>query len=298
MRSAALVFAIASAFAQGGIEGVRSGLLYDPPSASIRFVEGVPGAAFLGRPILERVQAAWISPSGRVALARVEGASVELRNLGAEAVETVGLGVDVRKARWSPAGRYAVVWLADGQLGVWDAESGMWRMTAHTDGEGEIAGAAVTEEGTLLTAWFNGETTRLTSLREGERQELGHVRGKGAIACGAGIAALVGESEIALFNGEGEIWRISTGREDQPVGAEVIGGWIAAAFGGENPELVFWTLEGKESRLPLEVLPDRLEALAGADGLLLKLREQKGDEIWVAVRRGNHWLAFFVPAGE
>lgn len=298
MRFAALTFALASAFAQGGFEGVRSGLLYDPPTASIRFVEGVPGAAFLGLPILEGVQAASISPSGQAALARTHDVWVAVRNLDAERPEMVDLGVEVQQARWSPGSKYVAVWRADGLLGVWDVDAGVWTNLVQAGDDGQLAGVSVTDEGTLLAAWFDGQSTRLTSLEEGAWQEMGRVRGRGAIACGSAIAALVGEGEIAVFQGKGEIWRKSTGREEEPIGAEIVGNWIGAAFGGEKPELVFWMFDGKESRLALETAPDRLEALAGSGGFLLKLREQKGEEIWVAARRGNEWLSLFIPAGE
>lgn len=299
MRAAVFVLAISAAWAQGGIEGVRSGVLFDAPSGSIRFVEGIPGAAHLGGPAAEGLEAASVSPSGRVALARRDGIWVALRGLGTETLESVELGEEIQAARWSAGGRYAAAALADGRIGVWDAEAMEWLCKAEAAETGELAGVAVTEEGLLLAGWFDGESTRLASRKEGAWQEMGRVKGRGVVAAAGPMTALVGGSEMAVFAGGEEAWRTPTGREDGPVAVAIHEGAVVAAFGGDRPELAWWGVEGGEAdRLALDLAPDRLEPLAGGDGLVLRQRQRPGDEIWVAVRRGTGWAAYFVPAGE
>lgn len=299
MKASVLALAISAAWAQSGIEGVRSGVLFDAPSGSIRFMEGIPGAAHLGGPAAEGLEAASVSPSGRVALAKRDAAWVALRGLGTETLESIELGEEIQGVQWSGAGRYAAVALADGRVGVWDAEAMEWLLKAEAAETGELAGAAVTEEGLLLAGWFDGESTRLASWKDGAWQEMGRVRGRAAIACSVKLAVVAGEGEMAVFASGEEAWRSPMGREDAPVGLAIQGELIAAAFGGDQPELVWWKAEGGEAqRLALELTPDRLEPLAGGNGLVLKQRERAGDEIWVAVPRGEGWAAYFVPAGE
>lgn len=299
MRASVLALAISAAWAQGGIEGVRSGVLFDAPSGSIRAVEGVPGSAHLGGALAQDIEAASISPSGRAALARRGGAWVALRGLGTETLEIAEIGEELDGVQWSERGRYAAASLAGGQLGVWDAEAMEWVLKATAPDEGELASVAWTDEGSLLAGWFDGESTRLARWQEGLWQEIGRVRGRGRIACSGALTALAGEGELAVFAGADEAWRASTGREDGPVGVAIYAGAIVAAFGGDQPELVWWKAEGGEAqRLALELAPDRLEPLAGGSGFVLKQRERAGDEIWVAVPRGTGWAAYFVPAGE
>jgi len=61
---------------------------------------------------------------------------------------------------------------------------------------------------------------------------------------------------------------------------------------------VWWRPGGAPQRLSLDFSPERVERLAGGQGLVLKRREKAGDEIWVAVWRDGQWAVFFVPAGD
>ncbi|GIU73193.1 MAG: hypothetical protein KatS3mg004_0280 [Bryobacteraceae bacterium] len=298
MRVAAWMLAVAAAWGQGGVEGVRSGVVFDAPTASLRVVEGVPGAAHLGAAVAGGVEAAWVSPTGQAALLRQGGAWLAIKGLGTEETETRELGVEAEAVRWDAGGRFAAVRTA-AELRVWDAEAMEWALRLDL-GEGrEAADVAVNENGALHVAWYDGETTALEVWRDGSWQELGRVRGRGRAACAGVVTALAGESEIVVFGEAGEAWRGSTERMDAPAAVAVQQGDIVAAYGGEKPELVWWKAGGGEARrVELESTPERAEPLAGSNGLLLKQRAREGDEIWVAVRRGGVWAVFFVPAGE
>lgn len=56
-----------------GIRGPSVGLVFDSPSQSIRPIVGVPGAAYLGKPIVTQVEFASVSPDGDRALIVSEG---------------------------------------------------------------------------------------------------------------------------------------------------------------------------------------------------------------------------------
>lgn len=298
MRVTALVLAACAAWGQGGVGGVRSGLVFDAPSAGVRVVEGMPGAAHLGVSVAGELEAASMSPSGRAMVARQAGVWIAVRGLGSEDAERRELGVEPRGIQWSPRGRYAAI-ASEGRVGVWDFDVMAWVQECAVEEGREVTNVAVDEEGGLWAGFFDGQMTRLAAWREGAWMEAGHVPGRGAVAAGAGLTALAGAGEIAVFAGGSEIWRAATEREDAPVGVAFRGGDVVAAFAGGRPELVWWPERGGEAqRMELEAVPRMLEAVAAGDGLVLRQREREGDEIWVAVRRGGGWMAFFVPAGE
>jgi hypothetical protein len=297
MRVAAAALLAVSAWGQGGLEGVRSGALFDAPARAVRVVEGVPGAAHLGGVVAEGVEAAWLSPAGGAALVKTGGEWFAVRGLGREDAERRELGVEVAVARWSANGRYVAVAGAE-FLGVWDGEAMEW--VARPDlGEGrEVADVAVTDSGELWVSWHDGESSWLEAWRDGQWQEMGRAAGRAKLAVQGGVAVLAGAGEAVLLGESGETGRVSTGRNDAPAGVELSGGMVVAAYGGESPELMWWKPGGALQRLSLDFSPERVERLAGGQGLVLKRREKAGDEIWVAVWRDGQWAVFFVPAGD
>lgn len=297
MRVAVVVMSVYAAWGQGGVEGVRSGFLYDAPTASVRVVEGVPGAAHLGAAVVGGVEAGWVSPTGRAMVARREGVWLGVSGLGTEGEESRELGVDVDRVRWSETGRFAVV-QAGTWMGIWDAERMEWarRMDA---GEREVTDVTICDGGAVWAGWVDGEGTVVARWSEGAWVEAGRVAGPARMACVDGKVAVGGAGEVVVLGEDGELWRAATGREDAPAGVAVQGGDVVLAFGGEGPELVWWKLAGGDgARAALEVAPAGLEPVGGGDALLLRSRAREGEEIWVAVRRGGEWVAFFVPAGE
>lgn len=290
-----LLLGVMAVAAWGQVGGVRGGVLFDAPSRAVRAMEGVAGTAHLGGAVLEGVEAAWVSPSGRAAVARGSAGWVLVKGFPGEAVEERELGYEVERARWSAGGRYVAVVGGEG-IEVWDVE-GMERVAKVDVGEGrEAASVAVNDQGELAVAWFDGETTVAEAWRQGQWEDVGRVRGRGVMAVEGRRVALAGEGELAVFDGEQEMWRAEAGAEGAPVGVEIAGGEVVAVFG---EKLVVWPMEGGEAKeLELETKAERAERLGGGEGLVLKLREREGDEIWVAVRRGGEWRAYFVPAGE
>lgn len=52
------------------VGGVAGGLIYDPPTHSLRMLRGVLGAAYLGPELIGDIDAAFVSPDGNVAVSR------------------------------------------------------------------------------------------------------------------------------------------------------------------------------------------------------------------------------------
>jgi len=296
--AAALLWLCApAAWGQGGFGGVRTGALYDAPAAAVRVVEGVAGAAHLGGAVLEGVGAAWVAPGGKAAVVRRGGVWALARGLGEDGIEEKELEQGVARARWSAGGRYVAVTGTD-VIEVWDVEE-MARVERVDLGEGrEAASVAVSDAGEMTVAWFDGEATVAEAWRRGQWEEQGRVGGRGVVAVSSGRVALLGEQELVMIEDGREAWREAVEGRGSPVGVEIEGKEVVAAFGGEGAALVVWPSGGgMGKRVALETSPERLEWM-GAGGLVLRLRERDGDEIWVAMKRDGEWRAYFVPAGD
>jgi len=282
----------------GGVGGVRMGVVFDRPTKAVRIVEGVAGSAHLGGAVLEGVETAWVASSGKAAVVRGAGGWAVVKGLAGETVEEQGLEMEVEGARWSAGGRYVAV-AGRERIEVWDVE-GLERVTGVDAGEGrESVSVAVSDAGELAVAWFDGEQTAVEAWRQGQWEELGRVPGKGVAAVLGDVVAVAGAGEVVVVRAGQEVWRVALERGDAPVGIEIVGREVVAAYGGERAVLMVWDLEkGEGTAVELEAAPERLERVGGGEGLVLRLREREGEETWVAVRRGGGWQAYFVPAGE
>lgn len=298
MRLAILALAGTALWGQSGLEGVRSGFLFDRPSAGVRVVEGVPGAAHLGGIVAGGLSSACVSPSGSAMIGRGEQGWTAIKNFAGGEASAIRLDGEVKRIAWSLHGRYSAILFED-RIGLLDGATLELVWEADPGPDGEVLSLAVDEGGRVWLSRFHGEFTSLEEWREGAWQELGRVGGRGLAAAGGDLAVLAGAGEVAVFRGGEPLWRALTGREDSPVGVSVAGGELVMAFGGEMPELVWIPVQGGEARrVGLDIAPERLEPFGAGEGFVLRLREKPGDEIWVAARRNGGWEAFFVPAGE
>ena len=84
----------------GSLYGPNSGYVFDEPSRSLRVINGVPGAAYLGPAIATDLDFATVSPDGTLAVTLHDG---QLALLRLESGETTALGMSERIARaaWS-----------------------------------------------------------------------------------------------------------------------------------------------------------------------------------------------------
>lgn len=288
---------LASAAAWGQMAGVRSGVLFDRPTGSVRLVEGVAGSAHLGAAVLEGVEQAWVSPSAKAAVVRGSGGWALVRGFAGDDAEERGLEMEVERVRWSSGGRY-VAMAGRERIEVWDVEV-LERVAGVDAGEGrDVVSLAVSDGGELAMAWFDGEQTVVESWRQGQWEETGRVAGRGVLAVAGDAVVLAGEGEVVLIRAGQEAWRKRLERRDAPAGIEIVGREVVAAYGGERATLMVWALEGgAEKEVELDAAPEGLERLGGGDGLVLCSRDREDEEIWVAVRRGAEWRAYFVPAG-
>jgi hypothetical protein len=120
------------------LSGPVSGIVFDEPSRSLRWIVGVPGAAFLG-PVLEGdLDAAAVSPNGRTALA-IRGDRLFRARLGGKPPAWELLDAEAERVRH-------LVWSTDSSMAlVAGASLSLWR---HLDGEPDrrsLAGSDVAD---------------------------------------------------------------------------------------------------------------------------------------------------------
>ena len=100
--------------------GPASGLVYDPPTHTIRPILGIPGSAHLGPPVLRGVSSAWIAPSGERALVlRDQVFSLADRLDGEAAIESPLPGGVIGAPdciAWSPDSRGLALYSSSSQL--------------------------------------------------------------------------------------------------------------------------------------------------------------------------------------
>ena len=177
------------------MSGPITGLVFDKPSRSLRQVIGIPGAASLGRPILEDVDWASIAPSGRVALVIRQG-EARLYSAGTDPTEILVQGTvdSPMHSAWAADSSTVAIYSAT-------ASSVQWvRLTQ----QGPIADPAVPLSWTDadVTAFAADEKSRLLILA---------VAGRGVYRIGASgepvlLLPLVDASALALEPGGQTLW--------------------------------------------------------------------------------------------
>jgi hypothetical protein len=138
---------------QTELRGPVTGFIYERTTRSLRPVLGVLGAAHIGGAVLSAVDAAAVSPNGRIALAV---ADQELIRLDLSTGERLGISSAVAGDRiiWNKASTAALIAEAStGRLSLWEPSNGL---TALADVPGTITAAAVSDSGDAAVASADG----------------------------------------------------------------------------------------------------------------------------------------------
>lgn len=293
----------AAAFAQTPtVRSPYSGLVYDPPSRSLRTIAGFWGAAYLGPARVADIDAASVAPDGRFALIAREETIRLVRSLDRaepEEIPLAGLSAPWAHVLWNSA----EVWIV--------TSAGLSRVQALDSGP--VAGpplalpsppaALALQDGKLLLALADG-VYQLTDA-------------------GALSRVFSLEQPCALAASPRRIFAASCARprlvaaadaagapEDLPVpeSAETLA--LAGAAFSAGGEMLFLA-EASASRilvfdfaaglwrdsLPVEASPERLEALAGA-AYLLRAPARRGEPVLILDTAAAPPAVWFVPAGD
>lgn len=125
MRSL-IIFLIASlsisSVSAQSLRGPVGGFLFDAPTQSLRAVNGIPGSAYFGLPLVKEVEFGSVAPSETYAIAIKSGGYLFVSGLNSSQVSTAAIpGIRGRAD--------GVVWSGDGSLAVLYSFSGKWIQT-------------------------------------------------------------------------------------------------------------------------------------------------------------------------
>ena len=307
---AVLVAGLALAAQEATLSGPISGFVFDSGSRSVRAIMGLPGAAYLGDPLLADLEWASVAPNGAVALAVKDGRWYAVRGLAAGANWTeLGSSLPApEKAAWSPDASAAVV-----------ASGGGLRFFRNLP-EGPVASATAELPGpvTALALEASGECAVVTVKAE--------AAGGVYLACPdtpARLLAAGDPSALALARGgrdlfvadrSGRILEIQDFRDAARVMpfAEMPGpGWDPVGLAVSPDQRYLWVAHGSEKRvdgfelesraltgqLGVEGEPSMLEPLAIKSVFLLRSTGRAGEPLLV-LEAGGQPAVYFVPAGR
>ena len=296
----------ASLLAQGTrLTGPGSGFVFDDQARSIRWIVGVPGAAYLGAAVADGLDLAAVSPDSRLAVAVKSGKLYLVRLEGAEAawgtLEEEAGAVD--KIAWSVDSTAVVV--SGGGLRIWRnlVETPARVVLTGVDGANWLA-FAVEPAGDAVLAAAQGGVYRLTG---GEPRLITALESPSGVALSAAGVAYVtdraGKQLLAIRN-----WKDSAEVSIVAGASQGIDDPVAVAIGADGRSVL---VAGASSRMLLEIDPDtgavgrswslefepaRLDRLA--QGLYgLNRRTGASDPLQV-LTSGPHASVFFIPAGS
>lgn len=305
-----LIFVSAASAQEGAaVGGPVSGFVFDQGTRALRPMLGMPGAAYLGEPVLAGVEAAGIAPNGTAALIVMEGRLYLATGLkSAEPLTAVVEGAieGADRFAWAPDGSYAAVYssksdraqiLRDlatapsaGEPSEFSALPGTVTALA-VAGDLVIAGVADAEAGGLYAA-AAGETPRI-------------------LAKAAQPAAItVAGGDLYFADRErGQVWQIGDFAGDAtpllfaegleaPVGVQLSGKRLFVANAG-NSTLDVFDLEARASagRIALDAAPATLEAFGGRSLWLLNSAVDASAPLYVLDGAADP-AVYFVPAGR
>jgi len=310
------VLALMARFASAqsaGFHAPVTGLVYSPTSHSVQPLIGVPGAAYLGSPVLSGADSVSIAPAGGWAFAVVAGRGAFLHGLAdaaAAEASTDGLIQAVDRVVWNRGGSFVL---------LYSSSANQLQRVRLTD-------AGVSADAPLdLSPW--GQAAALAIDPSGRQIAFG-VAGSGLYLSSDGqspallspaprpVAAAFDETGLRLYavdldqqqilafdSGSGPVLFASLAQADgtlsNPVGLAVSGGgrYLLVADNAVRAVRVYETAsQTLANTIPLDFAPSRMDALSTAPIFLLNGDNSKE---WLMLLDARQVPAvYFVPASQ
>ncbi|HWQ56553.1 MAG TPA: hypothetical protein VN442_22895 [Bryobacteraceae bacterium] len=304
-----LIFASLGTAQEGtAVSGPVSGFVFDQNTGALRPMLGMPGAAYLGEPLLAGVEAAGIAPDGTAALAVMEGrlylaSGLKTAEPVTAAVESAIEGAD--RFAWAPDGSSAAVYSS--KSGRAQILRGLEK--APSAGEpfelsalpGAVSALAIAGD-LVIAGVADAEAGGLYAARAGETPRLLAKASQPAAITVAGRDLYFADRE------RGQVWQIGEFAGDAtpllfaegleaPVGVQVSGKRLFVANAGNNTLEVF-DLDARASsgRIALDAAPATLEDFGGRSLWLLNSAAADGGPLYVLDGAADP-AVYFVPAG-
>jgi hypothetical protein len=296
--------------AQGlSVSGPRSGLVYDAASQTVRPILGVPGAAYLGTPLLSSVDFASISPSSGwvFTLSGGEAGFARINDRTVERSAPAGLLPHVDRVAWSPDSLTAVlassergalqrVHLADSAPAVDPIQdvSALGPITAlAVDSRAHVAVAVSGASSGLYRLPVSGEPALLTSVLKPADAKFN--------ADGSALYVLDDVSRrIAVLPGslEGGDFQVLPSADVDGFSLSADATQLYLAKHGEAFVQVYDTSsQAVIAELPVDFQPAAIEPISKSTFLLREQRNAAGSALHVLDARQKPAI-YFVPSGK
>ncbi len=295
--------------------GPLSGYIEDVPTQSVRSIIGVPGGAYLGPPVLQNIERAWLSPAGdRAVVLRASRyhlvSGLNTSDPKALALQHETVESEAMQVAWSSDGLTVAV-ASGGQLHValWMEKESQWlsetplSLPAETitalaveSKDGAVAFATAADaEGSVYARWNRNETPQLLT-------RTGRV--------GALVYARNGETLYISDRTAGVITGMTRSGQGVPVGIaaepERYRDVVALAVGADDRTLysvhqerrqiiTHNLMEGSKRAADLEGKPNGMLSLPQAGLYVVAVRENSSGTILVFDSRIDAF--YFIPAG-
>lgn len=292
--------AAAGAQDAGGVGGVVSGFIYQRSARALYPVQGLPGAAYLGDPVLAGVEAASAAPHGRLALAVRAGrlflaAGLPDAPAEAAAIEDAMEGAD--RFAWSPDGSSAAVYNSRTRRAQVVHFAGRPRAGRPIELPGDAAALAVA--GGSVFAGMPDQGVYLFTA-DGLPRKL-------APAAKPSTIAIAGRDLYFADRGLGQVWQVRdfAGQATpllfaeglrEPVGLQLAGKRLFVANAGDRTVEIY-DLDARVSiaSVALSAAPAGLEAFGGRSLWLLNSIPAPGEPLYVFDAGAANPAVYFIP---
>jgi hypothetical protein len=287
------------------VSGPVAGFVFDSQTNDLRPILGVPGASYLGAPLVTGLDIAAVSPDGLGALA-VSGGRLTLLSflpgLAPASAEIEGAIPAVNRIAWSPDGKLAAIYSsASGQAQIVRDANRTPAPAATIPAPGVITALSLSDTGDLAAAAEDGVYLLTTDggpqlLASATRPLALAVRGRDL------FLADTGADRILLIENFATAPAVSTFAEGvgNPVGVAVSAdGKRLFAASGISKTLTAFDVAGRFARgsIDLDCTPSELKPVGARDLWLLNSQRAAADPFYVVTGDGDP-AAWFVPAGR
>lgn len=282
------------------IEGPTSGFAFDETSGAIRPILGLPGAAYLGDPLITGAAWASIAPGGSLALVFRDGVLYRVDGLARLAPSWSAVGnVEIvpDRAAWSDDGAVAVIYSAASGRAQVIRNAGAQVAAGEVFELGEVAALAVDREGRIVASTPGG-----VCLIAGEGNQM--------LLPGVRAAALVVTGDSLYVAASGEVWQVADyAAQAKPQIVVAAPDPVGVALSRDGKRLFIADRAGRAvlvydlaSRAPVAELvvdfePVTLARLSGADLWLLRASAGPNEPLFV-LKTDPEPGVWFVPAGR
>lgn len=314
LLAATAIVLIAPSIGVGQIRGPVSGMIFHHASHSLRPVVGVPGSAFLGAPVLQGIDAAFIAPDGNCAFVNRESRGTLICGLVQGRQTEISIPDQIEAVD-------SVAWNRNGDSAVLCSTEQMLLQVIHLRGGRELARSGATVDLSPISA----KPSTLAINDDGNQVALGvegglyRISDEGALSWAAPVGrptgAVFGASrntiyvldqiahEVRVIEASGRVNSISlTDAPDfdpEPVGLAVSDDgrkvWVAMA---KQPSVRTYDTASRQLELEeaLDSAPSIVQRMTSGSFYLLNSAESEGVPFLV-LRTGILPATLFVPAG-